>query len=118
MALLNNPQKRSLAIALEQAKEAVRQIKRLNDVSPELEVKLSEINKTVNRAEKEFGLEPIINDPRQGIIGTLSVLWVTLEESRPEKMGRYGAVDPDLSPKLGPKIDRLIELVSEVRKLV
>jgi hypothetical protein len=44
-------------------------------------------------------------------MGEFSLLWSDLEDSRPQKLRRYGAIHPQADEVLGPSIQRLIELV-------
>jgi hypothetical protein len=47
----------------------------------------------------------------RSIIGEFTLLWCDLEDSRPQKLRRYGAVHPQADDVLGPRIAQLIELV-------
>ena len=40
-----------------------------------------------------------------------TLLWCDLEDSRPQKLRRYGALNPQADEVLGPSIQRLIELM-------
>ena len=51
------------------------------------------------------------------ISGLLSATWEALEDTHPQKMGRYGPVAPLLASELGPAIERLIELVLAMERL-
>ncbi len=62
-----------------------------------------------------FGLPHHERDGRQIIQGHLSELWADLEDTRPAKLGRYGAVDPALVPLLDPPIVRLIACIEAIR---
>lgn len=44
-------------------------------------------------------------------MGEFTLLWSDLEDSRPQKLRRYGAIHPQADEVLGPSIQRLIELV-------
>ena len=44
-------------------------------------------------------------------MGEFSLLWCDLEDSRPQKLRRYGAIHPQADEVLGPSIQRLIELM-------
>ncbi|MBF6612974.1 MAG: hypothetical protein IVW55_07565 [Chloroflexi bacterium] len=44
-------------------------------------------------------------------IGEFTLLWCDLEDSRPQKLQRYGALNPQADEVLGPPIQRLIELM-------
>lgn len=62
----------------------------------------------------------LVREERDGakiISGLLSARWEALEEMRPQKMRRYGPVDPELVPELGSAVDRLIALVLAMERL-
>jgi hypothetical protein len=42
------------------------------------------------------------------VIAELSISWSQLVDSRSDKLGRYGEVDPDLKASLDPAIDQLV----------
>ena len=44
-------------------------------------------------------------------MGEFTLLWCDLEDSRPQKLQRYGAINPQADEVLGPPIQRLIELM-------
>ncbi len=44
-------------------------------------------------------------------MGEFTLLWCDLEDSRPQKLRRYGAIHPQADEVLGPSIQQLIELV-------
>ena len=44
-------------------------------------------------------------------MGEFTLLWCDLEDSRPQKLRRYGAIHPQADEVLGPSIQRLIQLV-------
>jgi hypothetical protein len=44
-------------------------------------------------------------------MGEFTLLWCDLEDSRPQKLRRYGAIHPQADDVLGPSIARLIELM-------
>jgi hypothetical protein len=46
----------------------------------------------------------------RGIKGEFMVLWADLEDMRPEKLGDYGPLRPQVDSLLTPRIERLIEL--------
>jgi hypothetical protein len=54
---------------------------------------------------------------RQIIVAEMSSAWTNLEEVRPERLRRFGAVDPTLTETLTPGLERLIQLVWVVRDL-
>ena len=66
---------------------------------------------------RTFGLPRQQRFLRQIIMGELSSAWVNLEEVRPRKLKRYGAVDPALMDTLEPPLARLIQLVQDIQDL-
>ncbi len=44
-------------------------------------------------------------------MGEFTLLWCDLEDSRPQKLQRYGNINPQADEVLGPPIQRLIELM-------
>jgi hypothetical protein len=47
----------------------------------------------------------------------MSLAWVSLEEIRPRRLRRYGAVDPTLSATIEPRLDHLAQLVRAIQVL-
>jgi hypothetical protein len=45
------------------------------------------------------------------IMAEFSLLWSDLEDARPHKLGGYGAINPQAHTILGPRLQRLIDLV-------
>ena len=54
---------------------------------------------------------------RQVIVAEMTSAWTNLEEVRPERLRRFGAVDPSLTETLTPGVERLIQLVWAVQNL-
>lgn len=78
----------------------------------------AELQRLASEAQQEIGviaslchLAPVKESARSILLGKLSVLWADLEDTRPEKLRRYGAVDSEAITALGPHLDRLISLV-------
>ncbi|SRR6266568_8631591 len=65
----------------------------------------------VARLASDYHLEVAEEHVLRSIMGEFTLLWCDLEDSRPQKLSRYGAVNPRLPELLGPRIDRLIDLV-------
>jgi len=67
---------------------------------------------------RRFQLKRETIDVVQSMIAELSISWTQLVDSRSDKLGRYGEVDPDLKATLDPAIDQMIEdCLSMVRLL-
>lgn len=56
-----------------------------------------------------FQLKRETIDVVQSMIAELSISWTQLVDSRSDKLGRYGEVDPDLKATLDPAIDQMVE---------
>jgi hypothetical protein len=54
---------------------------------------------------------------RRIIVGEMASAWVNLEEIRPNRLHRYGAVDPTLTETLTPRLERLSQLVRVIQNL-
>jgi hypothetical protein len=54
---------------------------------------------------------------RQIVVAEMTSTWTNLEEVRPERLRRFGAVDPTLTEILTPRLERLIQLVRAIQNL-
>ena len=92
---------------------------RVLDVSPSTVSTLRALSEQAGSELKRFamllGLSPSKESVRRILEATLSVMWADLEDTRPEKLRGYGAVDPAVAAQLGPIIDRLIGLVQAMQ---
>ena len=52
---------------------------------------------------------------RRVVVAEMSTAWANLEDTRPERLRRYGEVHPGLGPALEPHIENLIGLVLELQ---
>lgn len=59
----------------------------------------------------DYHLPVVEENVIRSILGEFTLLWCDLEDSRPQKLRRYGAIHPQADDVLGPRITRLIELV-------
>jgi hypothetical protein len=66
---------------------------------------------------ERFELPPHRWYGRQIIMAEMISTWTNLEEIRPERLRRFGAVDPTLTETLAPSLERLIQLVRDVQNL-
>jgi hypothetical protein len=62
------------------------------------------------QARAAFGLEIQREDARHSLYSAFSRLWADLEDTRPQKLIRFGPIAPAASSQLAPLIDRLLEL--------
>jgi hypothetical protein len=59
----------------------------------------------------DYRLEVTEESLVRSTMGEFTLLWCDLEDSRPQKLRRYGAIHPQADEVLGPSIQRLIQLV-------
>lgn len=83
--------------------------------SPDEQARLREsfrqIRQHLQRFATEYALPGAEEDVRSVLLGTVTILWSDLEDLRPARLDRYGAVDPTLEETLGPRIEALIHCV-------
>jgi hypothetical protein len=58
---------------------------------------------------RRFQLKRETIDVVQSMIAELSISWTQLVDSRSDKLGRYGEVDPDLKATLDPVLDQMVK---------
>jgi hypothetical protein len=67
---------------------------------------------------RRFQLKRETIDVVQSMIAELSISWTQLVDSRSDKLGRYGEIDPDLKSTLDPALDEMVKAcLSMVRVL-
>jgi hypothetical protein len=129
--LLNEPQRRSLQISLRAVERLIDQCRQMRAVATRgdeagvlllrhaalSEAELAELQRLEEAAMKQlrllrdaFALEPETEDLRRHLQSAFSILWADLKDERPEKLVRYGALDPNASAVLEPAIQKLVEL--------
>jgi hypothetical protein len=79
---------------------------------------LAEARNIVRNLRDHFALAPQREDVRHWLLGHFSILWNILQDSHAEKLKGFGEVARDLEPQLDQEIDRLIEIVSQVRTVI
>jgi hypothetical protein len=63
-------------------------------------------------------LDPLVRDGRRVMAAALALAWEGLEDIRPTRLGRYGAVDPALAATLEPALTTLIDLTLALLRAV
>lgn len=131
---LNQPQRNALATSMQQLERSLDEIERLLDSPPAGISYTTEVNfgpatarqirencRALRRQIEDimfaFELPQRRWNGRQIIVAEMSVAWADLEDMRPSKLRRYGAVDPALSETLAPRLERLMELVLVIQDL-
>jgi hypothetical protein len=128
--LLNESQRRSLAITLRRVELAVWRLEDRMVRSDPDDLVLTHFTNAPSAAQKEallhvakqvraeittlateYQLEGSEEDFLRNVMGEFTLLWSDLEDTRPQKLRRYGTVNPLAYDVLGPPIQRLIELM-------
>src|SRR6266566_4831077 len=69
------------------------------------------VRQEVAALASDYQLEVAEESFVRSTMGEFTLLWCDLEDSRPQKLRRYGAIHPQADEVLGPSIQRLIQLV-------
>jgi hypothetical protein len=132
---LNADQRRSLTVALRLVERALHDITLAVDGSwsgaltgtetvldpatrDDLLALIAAAGRQIAALANEWELAPERRDSRGAITAALSSCWEMLEDTRPEKLRRYGPVDPAVAERLGPQIAALVELVHAMQDTV
>lgn len=128
--LLNASQRRSLEIVLRRVELAVWRLEErlarqtppqllltrfTNQPNPDQQAALLQLTRQVREEIAQlmfdYDLEPGEENFLRSVMGEFTLLWCDLEDTRPQKLRRYGAVHPQANDVLGPPIQRLIRLM-------
>lgn len=77
---------------------------------------VAEARAEIAAAAAAFQIRPHERNGWQQIAAALASAWEVLEDTRPEKLRRYGPVRPELAERLAPHIERLLELIERIRR--
>jgi hypothetical protein len=83
----------------------------------QLQAVCADIRSEIAAMVERFELPPHRWYGRQVIMAEMTSTWTNLEEIRPERLRRFGAVDPTLTETLAPRLERLIQLIRDVQNL-
>jgi hypothetical protein len=72
------------------------------------------IRQEVAKLASDYHLEAGEQNLARTIMSEFTLLWSDLEDARPQKLRAYGAINPLAKTILGPRIQRLIDMVLEV----
>ena len=70
-----------------------------------------QMREEVVKLASEYQLEVKEEDYARTIMAEFTLLWSDLEDARPHKLRAYGDIDPQAHTILGPRLQRLIDLV-------
>lgn len=134
--LLNGSQRRSLTITLRRVELAVWRLEErmaqpspprliltrfTNPPDPEQQTAFLQLTRRVReeiaQLAFDYDLEVGEENMLRSVMGEFSLLWCDLEDTRPQKLRRYGAVHPQAHDALGPPIQRLIHLVLAIDRV-
>lgn len=134
--LLNANQKRSLSVALRLVEEAFDEIEAQLRAGPlqgvlleftgvltaeegkALREKLAEGRQVVKDMVRQFGLEKASVDLRSRLAASLTYLWTVLADVHSKGLRDYGPISEELPQFLDPSLDRLEDLVQEMKRAV
>ncbi len=117
---LNTAQTTSLSITLREFEKRLSRLRVLLEhyevvtrLTPEgidrLHLMIDRQQTVIDELFRRFQLTRGTIDVMQSMIAELSISWTQLVDSRSDKLGRYGQVDPDLKSTLDPALDQLVE---------
>ena len=132
--MLNPAQRTALSTALMQLEQAVAETESLLDGSRQGITHATELDwsEATTRVLRELchvvrrHIQELVNlfdlpvhrfHGRRVVVAAMSVAWTNLEDARPDKLRRYGDVDPTLRETLAPHLEHLINQVLELQQL-
>ncbi len=126
---LNIAQKTSLGITLREfevrltrLRVLLEQYESVTRLTPEGVARLREMldreQAIIDDLFRRFQLKRETIDVVQSMMAELSISWTQLVDSRSDKLGRYGEVDPGLKSSLDPAIDQLSEACLDMVRLL
>ncbi len=130
--LLNENQKRSVAVTLRLFEERLAEVERMMTVQErgvlyervahftprqqeQVRALIDEARQVIRDMAREFQLEREVQNPARRIFGLLSITWESLEELHSKPLRAYGAVDPRLPEVIDPYAEKLARLAVELR---
>jgi hypothetical protein len=72
---------------------------------------IRQVRQEIAELALDYNLEVGETDLLRSIMAEFTLLWGDLEDIRPQKLRRYGTINPQADEILGPPIERLIELM-------
>jgi hypothetical protein len=133
---LNRAQALSLATTLSILEERCDQIEQLLATAPTqgvlhqtvrdipvdthvaLSAYLTRLRAEVARLAAAYQLDAAPQSARRILVALLATSWQDLEDVRPAKLGRYGPLDPALTPALDAEVTQVITLVQAMQSLL
>lgn len=136
-SLLNEGQRRSLTTVLRRLERAAWQLEEQvtreeqpdlalttfthapSTLQQDLLVRLARcVRQEVASLAEDYSIEREEEDMSKTLHALFTLLWVDLEDARPQKLRHYGTLHPQLVDVLGPRIQEVIELVLAIDSVV
>ena len=70
-----------------------------------------QVRQEIAKLASDYDLEVAEENLLRSTMGEFTLLWSDIEDVRPQKLGRYGSINPQANEALGPPIQRLIDLM-------
>lgn len=124
--MLKDNQKRKISATIRFLKSDLRELEQLfnsnSDISPHKSKELMELISLVGERgyalSEAFNLQESAGTASQKALGILSALWVDLPEIKAKKLRSYGEVSPEIESDLDPEVDRIMDLISEMQRIL
>lgn len=128
---LNANQKRAVTVTLRLLEERLADIERViaadergilyervASFTPAQRARMNELigalREQIRQVAEEFQLPREQHSAARYVVGTVSLLWESVEEIRSRKLKSYGEVDPQLKQTLDPMLQRIIRLLFDL----
>ncbi|GBD39813.1 hypothetical protein HRbin37_02099 [bacterium HR37] len=79
---------------------------------------MAEIKKLISHIAIKLKLEKQLRKTRNAILGSMTVQRINLEEIKSKKLSGYGSMPDQLKEYLDPQVDRIINLIEEICKIL
>lgn len=124
--MLTDNQKRRIAITIRFLREDLHKLEQLltgdNDISPnkrkDLLDTISLVRQRSDALSADFDLQERPGTASREANGILSALWADLQEIKSDKLRSYGKVSPEIESDFDPEIDRIMDLISEMQRIL
>jgi len=88
------------------------------DTHPALSAYLTQLRAEVARLAATYQLDAAPHSATRILVALLATSWQDLEDVRPAKLGRYGPLDPALTPSLDAEVTQVITLIQAMQSLL
>jgi hypothetical protein len=88
------------------------------DIYPALAAYLTQLRAEIARLAAAYQLDAAPHSATRILVALLATSWQDLEDVRPAKLGRYGPLDPALTPSLDAEVTQVIALIQAMQSLL